>query len=202
MGVKLSEIKTGQTIKLLLSKDANHLEIDAVIRKHLQEHISLIKLCYESDRTLNFENVKTEVEYTTEEGIPYVWRPAQISSFQVGYILQVANDGIRHNRRECFRVGVSTSGKLFVNGRGAKPVTVRDISLTGFSIADKVRDLNFEEGDQANLYFEDLGYVLDLSGTVVRIEKRDHLNIYGFTIGNICKDLPPYINAKQRHNWK
>ncbi len=202
MSIKLSEIKTGQKIKLLLSKDANHLEIDAVIRKHLQDNVALIKLCYESDRTLNFENVKIEVEYITEEGTPYVWRPAQISGFQVGYVLQTANDGIRNNRRDCFRVGVSTTGKLFMDGRGAKPVTVRDISLTGFSIADKSKDLNFEEGDQVNLYFEDLGYILDLSGAVVRIEKRDFLTIYGFSIKNLCKDLPQYINAKQRHNWK
>ncbi len=89
-----------------------------------------------------------------------------------------------------------------MDGRGAKPVTVRDISLTGFSIADKSKDLNFEEGDQVNLYFEDLGYILDLSGAVVRIEKRDFLTIYGFSIKNLCKDLPQYINAKQRHNWK
>lgn len=200
--MKLSEIKIGQTIQLLLSSGPNHLEIDAVIRKSLQDHIALIKLCYETDRTLNFENVKIEVEYTTEEGIPYIWRPAQITSLPAGYVLQVANEGIRHNRRECFRVGVSTTGKLFMDGRGAKPVTVRDISLSGFSIADKSHDLDFEEGDQVNLYFEDLGYVLDLSGSLVRVEERDFTTIYGFTIKNLCRDLSPYINAKQRHNWK
>lgn len=82
MGIKLSEIKTGQKIKLLLSKDANHLEIDAVIRKHLQDNVALIKLCYESDRTLNFENVKIEVEYITEEGTPMYGAPRKSPVFR------------------------------------------------------------------------------------------------------------------------
>lgn len=200
MGIKLSEIETGKTIQLLLSSGSNHMEMNAVIMKHIQDNISLIKIYYESDQSLNFENVKTEVEYTTEEGIPYIWRIAKITSFPTGYVLQVVNDGVRHNRRDCFRVGVSTTGKLFMTGRGTKPVMVRDISLTGFSIADRSKDLNFEIGNDANLYFEDLGYVLDLAGTVVRIEERENMLIYGFTIGNLCKDLSLYVNAKQRHN--
>lgn len=200
MGIKLSEIESGKTIQLLLSSGSNHMEMDAIIIKHIQDNISLIKICYESEQPLNFENVKTEVEYTTDEGIPYIWRVAQISSFPTGYVLQVVNDGIRHNRRDCFRVGVSTTGKLFISGRGAKPVMVRDVSLTGFSIADRQRELNFEIGNGVNLYFEDLGYILDLAGTVVRIEEREDMLIYGFTIGNLCKDLPPYVNAKQRHS--
>lgn len=202
MGIKLSEIETGKKVQLLLSSGSNHMEMNAIIIKHVQDNISLIKLCFESDHPLNFENVKTEVEYTTEEGIPYIWRTAQILSFQTGYILQVVNDGIRHNRRNCFRVGVSTTGKLFISGRGTKPVMIRDVSLTGFSITDKSKELNFEIGSNANLYFEDLGFVLDLAGTVVRIEERENMLIYGFTIGNLCKDLSPYVNAKQRHNRK
>lgn len=76
MGIKLSEIETGNKIKLLLSNGSNHMEMDAIILKHVQDHISIISLCYESDRPLNFDKVKIEVEFTTEEGIPYIWRTA------------------------------------------------------------------------------------------------------------------------------
>lgn len=199
MGIKLSEIETGSKIKLLLSNGSNHMEMDAIVLKHIQEHISIINLCYESDRPLNFDKVKIEVEFTTEEGIPYIWRIAQITSFQSGYVLQVKNDGIRHNRRECFRVGVSTTGRMKMLGRGEKSVMVRDVSLSGFSITDRKKDLNLEVGNEVNLHFEDLGHNLNLSGKVVRVEEHEDMIIYGFVIGNLCKDLPSYVNTKQRH---
>lgn len=199
LGLKLSETNIGSNIKLFLSSGSNHMEMDAVILRHIQDHISLISLCYESDRPLNFDKVKIEVEYTTEEGIPYIWKIAQISSFQSGYVLQVKNDGIRHNRRECFRVGVSVTGKMKMLGRGEKSVMVRDVSLTGFSITDRKKDLNLDIGNEVSLHFEDLGHILNLSGKVVRSEEHEDMVIYGFTIHNLCKDLPSYINTKQSH---
>lgn len=199
MGIRLSEIETGSKIKLLLSNSSNHMEMDAIILKHVQDHISIISLCYESDRPLNFDKVKIEVEFTTEEGIPYIWRTAQITSFQSGYVLQVKNDGVRHNRRECFRVGVSTTGRLKMLGRGEKSVMVRDISLSGFSITDRKKDLNLDIGNEVNLHFEDLGHNLNLAGKVVRVEEHEDMTIYGFVINNLCKDLPSYVNTKQRH---
>lgn len=199
MGIKLSEIEAGGKIKLLLSSGSNHMEMDAIVLKSVQDHISLISLCYDSDRHLNFEKVKIEVEYTTNEGIPYIWRIAQITNFQSGYVLQVKNDGIRHNRRECFRVGVSTTGRMKMLGRGETTVMIRDISLTGFSITDRKKELNLAIGNEVNVHFEDLGHILNLAGTVVRIEEHEEMIIYGFVIGNLCKDLPSYVNTKQRH---
>lgn len=198
MGIKLSEIETGNKIKLLLSNGSNHMEMDAIILKHVQDHISIISLCYESDRPLNFDKVKIEVEFTTEEGIPYIWRTAQVTSFQSGYVLQVKNDGIRHNRRECFRVGVSMNGRMKVMGRGEKTVMIRDVSLSGFSITDRKKDLNLQTGNEVSLHFEDLGHILNLTGTVVRIEEHEDMIIYGFVINNLCKYLPSYVNTKQR----
>lgn len=183
---------------MLLSNGSNHMEMDAIILKHVQDHISIISLCYESDRPLNFDKVKIEVEFTTEEGIPYIWRTAQVTSFQSGYVLQVKNDGIRHNRRECFRVGVSMNGRMKVMGRGEKTVMIRDVSLSGFSITDRKKDLNLQTGNEVSLHFEDLGHILNLTGTVVRIEEHEDMTIYGFVINNLCKDLPSYVNTKQR----
>ncbi len=198
MGIKLSEIESGHKIKLLLSNDSNHMEMDAIVLKHIQDHISIISLCYESDRPLNFEKVKIEIEYTTEEGIPYIWHTAQITSFQSGYVLQVKNDGVRYNRREYFRVGVSMNGRMKIMGRGEKTVMVRDVSLTGFSITDRKKDLNLQMDQEITLHFEDLGHILNLAGTVVRIDEHEDMIIYGFMINNLCKDLPSYITTKQR----
>lgn len=198
MGMKLSEIEAGSKIKLLISSGSNHMEMEAIVLKHLQENIALLNLCYESDRTLNFNNVKIEVEYTMEDGTPYIWRTAQVTSFQTKYILQVKNDGVRYNRRDCFRVGVSTSGKIKVLGKGEKTIMIRDISLSGFSITDRKMDLNLNVGNEASVHFEDLGHIINLTGVVVRIEKHEDMVIYGFEIKNLCKDLSSYVNTKQR----
>lgn len=198
MGMKLSEIEAGSKIKLLISSGSNHMEMEAIVLKHLQENIALLNLCYESDRTLNFNNVKIEVEYTMEDGTPYIWRTAQVTSFQTKYVLQVKNDGVRYNRRDCFRVGVSTSGKIKVLGKGEKTIMIRDISLSGFSITDRKMDLNLNVGNEASVHFEDLGHIINLTGVVVRIEKHEDMVIYGFEIKNLCKDLSSYVNTKQR----
>lgn len=198
MGMKLSEIEAGSKIKLLISSGSNHMEMEAIVLKHLQENIALLNLCYESDRTLNFNNVKIEVEYTMEDGTPYIWRTAQVTSFQTKYVLQVKNDGVRYNRRDCFRVGVSTSGKIKILGKGEKTIMIRDISLSGFSITDRKMDLNLNVGNEASVHFEDLGHIINLTGVVVRIEKHEDMVIYGFEIKNLCKDLSSYVNTKQR----
>lgn len=198
MGMKLSEIEAGSKIKLLISSGSNHMEMEAIVLKHLQENIALLNLCYESDRTLNFNNVKIEVEYTMEDGTPYIWRTAQVTSFQTKYVLQVKNDGVRYNRRDCFRVGVSTSGKIKILGKGEKTIMIRDISLSGFSITDRKMDLNLNIGNEASVHFEDLGHIINLTGVVVRIEKHEDMVIYGFEIKNLCKDLSSYVNTKQR----
>lgn len=198
MGMKLSEIEAGSKIKLLISSGSNHMEMEAIVLKHLQENIALLNLCYESDRTLNFNNVKIEVEYTMEDGTPYIWRTAQVTGFQTKYVLQVKNDGVRYNRRDCFRVGVSTSGKIKILGKGEKTIMIRDISLSGFSITDRKMDLNLNIGNEASVHFEDLGHIINLTGVVVRIEKHEDMVIYGFEIKNLCKDLSSYVNTKQR----
>ncbi len=199
MGLKLSDVEVGSKITLLISNESNSMNIDAIIKKNIKDDISIIALCLEMGRPLNFNNVKIEVEYAADEGPPFLWRTAQVIYYKSEYVLQVKNDGIRHNRRESFRVGVAVVGRMRHFGKGELPVMVRDISISGFSIADRKKELNLKVGDEVKLYFEDLGHVLDLAGRVVRTEEREDMIIYGFEIGNLCKDLSSYISVKQRH---
>lgn len=90
------------------------------------------------------------------------------------------------------------NGRMKVMGRGEKTVMIRDVSLSGFSITDRKKDLNLQTGNEVSLHFEDLGHILNLTGTVVRIEEHEDMIIYGFVINNLCKDLPSYVNTKQR----
>lgn len=198
LGFKLSEIEIGGKITLHISNDLNHMDMDAIVKRGIDDHLCIIDICFESNRPLNFNNVKIEMEYTTPDGIPYLWRTVQVSYCRSQYVLQTKNDGIRHNRRECFRVGVSVTGRLRMVGNGEKKVMVRDVSLSGFAITDRKKELELKVGDEVRLLFEDIGHILDLAGQVVRIEEHEDMVIYGFQIQNICKDLSSYINTKQR----
>lgn len=198
MDVKLSEIKAGSKITLLISNEEKQINMDAVIKKNIEDRISVISLCYQSKHMLNFSAVKIKVEYTTEEGLPYIWNMAQIVNFHAEYVLQVKDDGVRNNRRECFRVGISGIGRIRTAGKGEASVMIRDISLSGFAVSDRSNYLRLNAGDEVKLFYSDLGYNLELAGKVVRIEERENVIIYGFRIQNLCKDLSAYLSAKQR----
>ena len=114
------------------------------------------------------------------------------------YVLQASTEGIRNNRRGCFRVGISVYANCRKSGQGTRRVLIRDISLSGFAITDNAKELNFAIGDEISISFEDIGYSIDLRGNVVRIEEQESRIIYGVEICNLCRDLSSYINVKQR----
>lgn len=202
MGIKLSAIEEGERITLKIHNDEQQMEMGATLKKHIRENIILVGLDYAGTQRLNFDNVNVDVEYSRENDVPIVWHNAKVVSFKEDYVVQVPTDGVRHNRRNCFRVAVATTAALRIAGKGAMRVMIRDISLTGFSISDRKKELGFEVGTQLSVLFEDLGHKLDLSGRVVRVEEREDMIIYGLEITNLCKDLSSYVNLKQRRNKK
>ncbi len=200
MGVKLAEIDEGERILLKIHSGEQTLELGATVKKPVRENIILVGLDYEGNKRLTFENVNVDIEYTPEGDVPIVWHNAKVVSFKEDYVIQSPADGVRHNRRNCFRVAVATSALLRMSGRSLTHVMIRDISLTGFSIADRKKELGFDVGTRLSVSFEDLGHKLDLAGEVVRIEEREDMIIYGLQITNMCKDLSSYVNLKQRRN--
>lgn len=171
----------------------------ATIARHLKDNIALISLDNSSGQVLKFDNVSINVIYTNAEGIPYIWLNSTVVYYQGQYLLQVKGDGgRRHNRRNSFRVGVSHYAKLRVTGRGEEEVVVRDVSLTGFSITDRKKELNLTQGTHVLLRYEDIGHELEIEGNVVRIEETEEFIIYGFVITRSCRDLSSYVNLKQR----
>ncbi len=199
MKQEFSEIEVGSRILLNLSSGNKSMEMGATIARHLKDNIALITLDTNSGQILKFDNVTINVVYTNAEGIPYIWLNSTIVYYQGQYLLQVkADGGRRHNRRSSFRVGVSHYAKLRMAGRGEIEVVVRDVSLTGFSITDRKKDLNLTQGTHALLRYEDIGHQLELEGNVVRIEETEEYIIYGFVITKSCRDLSSYVNTKQR----
>lgn len=196
---EFSEIEVGSRILLNLSNGNKSMEMGASITKHLKDNIALITLDTGNGQILKFDNISITVIYTNKDGIPYIWMNSTIVYYQGQYLLQVkADGGRRHNRRNSFRVGVSHYAKLRVAGRGEQEVVVRDVSLTGFSITDRKKELNLTQGTHALLRYEDVGHELELEGNVVRIEETEDYIIYGFVITKSSRDLSSYVNLKQR----
>lgn len=198
--MKLSEIQEGSKVALRLMTKGQKLQLDAVLKKHIRENIAIITLMCDTSKRLTFDNVRVDLEYSPEGDVPLMWYSVKVVNYKDDdYAMQVFSDGTKHNRRGSFRVGVSSPAKV----RNATPgtpreVMVRDVSLTGFSVSDRKKELSLNSGDMLSIYWEDFGHILDLTGRVVRIETQEDVVIYGFEICNVCKDLSSYINKKQR----
>lgn len=199
MKQEFSEIEVGSRLLLNLSSGNKSMEMGASIVRHLKDNIALITLDNGSGQVLKFDNININVVYTNNEGIPYIWINSTIVYYQGQYLLQVkADGGRRHNRRNSFRVGVSHYAKLRRPGHGEEEVIVRDISLTGFSITDRKKELDMPQGTHVLLRYEDIGHELELEGNVVRIEETEEFVIYGFVLTKSSRDLSSYVNMKQR----
>ena len=198
-GVKLSEIEENSQITLLVKNKDNSMEINGSVIRHVRENIALISLDYDTTQRLIFEGVKIDMEYCHENEVPYIWRNVKIVNYKHYYILQVFSDGMKYNRRDSFRVGVSVLAEFRKGGR-TQQVLIRDISVSGFAISDRKNELGLSKGDEVFVKFEDIGHYLDLAGRVVRIEEREDMIIYGLEICNLCKDLSSYVSIKQRRN--
>ncbi len=198
MGFRLSEIEEGSQIVLHISNASKKMDMNAVIKNFMKENIAVIELDYQSDKKISFENVLVDMEYCFEGIMPIVWRNVKIVSYKSEYVLQASSEGMRHNRRESFRVGVGAYAQFRREGHGMEQIILRDICISGFSLTDKRKDLNFSKGDKIVVKFSDLGYSFELHGRVVRSEEHEHLTIYGLELCNLCKGLSAYVNAKQR----
>lgn len=203
MKKKFSEIEPGSRLILHLTNGEKTIELNACLARHLKENIAVITLPISKGQILKFDNMSICVIYTNPKGIPYSWSHAAIVYYHGRYLLKVnTSSGSFHNRRSSFRVRVFEQATLYITGKWDMEVTVRDISLTGFSILDKEKELPLEHGSHAILKYEDIGHVLNLEGKVVRIEETEEQIIYGFVITKSCKDLSSYVNKKQGYDIK
>lgn len=197
-GIYLTDLLEGTAVTLKISNKVKMIEMHAVLVRALREDLAVIELDFETKQRLNFDNVHIEMESQTEDGVPYKWKDVKIGYFENQYIMRTEGEGVRFNRREYFRVGVSKRALMRMVGRGQKDIILRDVSMTGFAITDQRKELELLPGDELSVHFEDLGHVLDLIGRVVRVQEEEDVVVYGLRIINLCKDLSSYISIKQR----
>lgn len=196
MKFNFSEIRDGSPIILILHTGSVHTKMHGHIINLIREDIATISLDTSVSQVLKFDHMDIDVIYLSDDGYPFVWKKAKIVYFKNNYVLQIKGDGTRYNRRISYRVSISRSAQLRTAEDEEYKVMVKDVSLNGFSIADKKSELKLSMDDGVTIYFEDLSHVIDLYGEVVRMEKRDEYIIYGFVIRRSCRDLPSYITTK------
>ena len=200
MGHKFQEVKEGSPIVLSIRANEKHMDLGAVVKKHLGQNLTLISLNYGGGKRLIFNNVQIDVLYCVADSVPILWHNVKIITHKDSYLLQIVADGAKSNRRNSFRVSVATLGWMNQAGKPPKQVMIKDVSMTGFAITDRQKELKLEKGDRLMVSFDDLIFSLKLDGKLVRIEEHDNYIIYGFVILNVCNDLSAYINQKQRKN--
>ena len=195
MKYSFSNIPEGSPIVLMLHNESVHMKMNASIINLIREDIAIISLDTSVTKILKFDHMDIEVMYTTEDGIPFEWKKAKIVYFKNNYVLQIKGEGTRYNRRCSYRVNIGRTATLRTDNQEYR-VIVKDVSLTGFSVADKKNELSLVIDNGAALYFEDINHTIDLYGEVKRIEEKEDYKIYGFSIRRSCHDLPSYITTK------
>lgn len=196
MKVNFSEIKDGSPIIFILHSGSVHTKMHGNIINLIREDIATISFDTSVTQVLKFDHMDIEVIYISEDGYPYVWKKCKIVHFKNNYVLQIKGEATRYNRRVAYRVSISRAAQLRTADDQVCKVTVKDVSLNGFSVADKQHLLNLSMGDGASIYFEDIDHEIDLYGIVTRMEQKDDHVIYGFVIRRSCRDLPSYITTK------
>lgn len=196
MKYSFSDIKDGSSIIIMMHNGSVHMKMVGNIINLIRADIATISLETPTTQVLKFDHMELEVIYVSEEGIPYIWKKAKIVHFKNNYVLQIKGDGTKYNRRMTYRVKISQSAELHKADDTLYQVTVKDVSLTGFSVYDKKKELHLTKEDGVTIQFEDINHRIDLYGTVIRIEEKEDSITYGFIIRRSCRDLPSYITTK------
>ncbi len=196
MKYRFSDIKDGSPIIIVMHNGSVHAKMLGNIINLIRDDIATISLDTPTSQILKFDHMDLELVYVSEDGTPYIWKKAKIVYFKNNYVLQIKGDGTKYNRRMTYRVNISQTAELRKADDTSYQVTVKDVSLTGFSILDKKNELNLSMEDGVTIHFEDISHTIDLYGTTIRMETKDDSIIYGFIIRRSCRDLPSYITAK------
>lgn len=196
MKYSFSEIRDGSPIIIIMHNGSVHSKMNGNIINLIREDIATISLDTPTSQILKFDHMELEFVYVSEDGVPYIWKKVKIVYFKNNYVLQVKGDGSKYNRRMTYRVSLSQTAELRKADDTIYHVAVKDVSLTGFSIADKKNQLHLSMEDGVTIFFEDVNHIIDLYGCVMRIEEKDDTIIYGFSIRRSCRDLPSYITTK------
>lgn len=191
------EIAPNTALMLHIYKESKQLNLKIHLERHLDETTAVIRLDYEGGQILNFTGVTIDLEFGLEQAAPFLWKNVRVLYHRGIYVLKVfSTDGIKTNRRDSFRVSIGVNART--NNENLSSVMVKDISHSGFALTSRKKEQLLDIGETIVATFDDLHFHIRLEGTLVRVEERDGIYIYGFKSTVFCPILPQYIAFKQR----
>lgn len=202
------ELEKDDVVNIRIEVDGKkHMEIQStIIGTSEVAFCALLEPIRYENKILNFSSdcIKLTAEAVVGNK-PFIWRGCMITLVTYGKVkyhaLICKNRGVSVNRRQAFRVPVTEEGSVN-NGSRTVDATCIDVSSTGFSFVTDNYDSIPMENVVLNYHDNLLDIDVQLSGVVVRKEKRENnKTLFGcriMTAGAIADKLAKYISDRQR----
>ena len=202
----ITEIPENSIITVVASIDDCYLEFSTVVVGIIDDHILVEPIKNNEGKTISLasDKIRLDVSFVEDEKkSPYLWKSVSITYGKYKnkpyHIITQTSDGKRENRRGAYRLFVGSSANLAVSDiPGNIPVTLKDLSSTGFSFVYHV-DLAVPKYCKLTCSIDN--NVIILSGTIVRKRPTENGNIvYGCKLDRFSKELEKLIATKQRES--
>lgn len=208
--MEFGELTAGTEIDVEVKVRHNECFFQRVIVQ-MVKGVALLEPLYHEGKLLDLtgDGVSVNISIKDEKAdIPLQFRGCVAKNLRLQNKVYLAvtcsNESKRVNRRDAFRVFVGEQGTIELAGKSKwLDVTVRDLSLTGFSFVTSVSDWD----DEISVVWLDFpgryGEKMRMQGSVVRINEgeRERL-IVGCRILKCANDIATYVSFKQRENLK
>ena len=90
MGHKFKEVIEESPIVLSIHANDKHMDLGAVVKKHLGQNLTLISLNYSGAKRLVFDNVQIDALYCPSDSVPILWHNVKIINHKNSYLLQTS----------------------------------------------------------------------------------------------------------------
>lgn len=219
--MKLSELSIDQPITILVTIGDQKMEFPSAIEStNPRKKISYLAPIMREGKILNFngKGILTSILVQLPESKPLVYHNVMLNTLKKDdgtfcYGIQSNEEGVEINRRGAFRcsIGIQTVLRIGLD-RTTYDVTIRDVSLTGFSFVFANFEQTTEVGKMVhavlNDYLEDTceNFSFQLYARIVRMEELENgKTIYGCKMEEKVRGLDSYIAKKERarmHNQR
>lgn len=211
--MKIEELIPGMTFTFLVSVNGKLLTFESKITDvHPLRHLVLAQAVYRNDKIVSFhgKNIIVDLVVNTGEEKPHLFKDVTVHTMKKSngtfcYNLVTDVDSKPYNRRESYRCYVDLPSELRMGmDRVPLPVTIRDVSINGFSfICDRDYGLKLDHVIHLNLLdeLEETGEKFDFQmfGLVSRIQRlKNEKILYGCRLNNSIPGIEPYIMKKER----
>ena len=211
--MRIEELAPEQSITFLVITGGKQLEFPSTVLESLpRKHMILAMPIMKGDKIISLSSNSLIVHLiaTFPEQKPMVFQNVTVQSVKreddsLCYAITCAEESKELNRRGAFRCFLGIESHIRVgNNKAAIPVTLKDISVTGFSFTiSSTRE--YAEKDKVhavlNDYIEESGnrYSFQLYGTIVRhVPLENGMTVYGCQLNGKVVGLDRYIMEKER----